>query len=82
MIRNLNPSSSRYIPTSFFYLFDCQLLNIPSIQIDEIVFLRSHLVPHYVGTWSGHRFSLIHFTYQVVFDFVQKQKGFIPFLLE
>ena len=34
-----------------------------------------HLIPHYIGHWEGFRFSLVHFTHQVVFDYAQEKGG-------
>lgn len=39
------------------------------------MYLRSHIIPHYVGYWEGFRFSLVHFTHQVVFDYAEEQGG-------
>ncbi|RPB01471.1 hypothetical protein L873DRAFT_1842436 [Choiromyces venosus 120613-1] len=49
-------------------------ISIPMVA-GEVIFLKFHLIPHYVGQWTGHRFSLVHYTHQVVFDYVQEKRG-------
>jgi hypothetical protein len=40
-----------------------------------VVLLRSHLLSHYIGKFDGDRFSLVHFTHQVVFDYFTQECG-------
>lgn len=43
--------------------------------LGRVLFLRSHLIPHYVGYWTCQRFSLIHFSHQVTFDYCTEWTG-------
>ena len=61
----------------FYFIF---IILIEFLYLGEVLFLKSHLIPHYVGHWTGHRFSLVHYTHQVVFDFVEEKKGGEPII--
>ena len=54
---------------------------ITYLSLGEVLFLKSHLIPHYVGYWASHRFRLVHFTHQVVFDFAVEMRGGEPLVL-
>ncbi|RPB05989.1 hypothetical protein L873DRAFT_1785133 [Choiromyces venosus 120613-1] len=46
-----------------------------TLQPGCILFLRSYLLPHYVGKWTGNRFSIVQYTHQSIFDYFTEQTG-------
>jgi len=53
---------------TYFYFYSHISLLLINI-IGSILYLRSHLLPHYIGKWTGNRFSIIQYTHQSVFDY-------------
>ncbi|RPA97667.1 hypothetical protein L873DRAFT_1844684 [Choiromyces venosus 120613-1] len=46
-----------------------------TLQPSCILFLRSYLLLHYVGKWTGNCFSIVQYTHQSVFDYFTEQTG-------
>lgn len=43
--------------------------------IGAVVFMRSYALEHYVGAFTGKRYSVVHFTHQSVHDFYTQETG-------
>lgn len=40
-----------------------------------MVFIHSYVLAHYVGDWTGERYSIVHFTLQVVHHWYLQETG-------
>ena len=43
--------------------------------IGAVVFMRSYALEHYIGAFTGTRYSVVHFTHQSVHDFYTQETG-------
>ena len=44
-------------------------------RIGAVVFMRSYALEHYIGAFTGTRYSVVHFTHQSVHDFYTQETG-------
>ena len=44
-------------------------------MIGSVVFMRSFAVEHYIGAFTGIRYSVVHFTHQSVNGFYTQEMG-------
>ena len=67
----------RYLLVSVLFLeLTTLLVNAGSnTRIGAVVFMRSYALEHYIGAFTGKRYSVVHFTHQSVHDFYTQETG-------
>ena len=43
--------------------------------IGAVVFMRSYALEHYIGAFTGTRYSVVHFMHQSIHDFYTQEMG-------
>lgn len=57
-------------------------LRFPLTSLGSDLFHCSHLTPHYIGYWTRHRLSIMHFNHQATFNYFTQLTGEHPYLFE
>jgi len=65
------PVGKCFIPQVMTLLVDAG----SNTRIGAVVFMRSYALEHYIGAFTGTRYSVVHFTHQSVHDFYAQETG-------